>query len=311
MSIPEDQLWSLLDDWGLPFRLSCQELMDQYGSEPDRCFEGYHSCRVPCTSPLSSLLAEPWQFYVGPSTIRSQTPGVWIGYIRLYENALANLKMVYDRLRPAFGEPSDTSCSNTKEWVWQFGHAQVSAVVFPPESNSHWGHNPRHDLIPGSKTECSIRISDCWREAMPECHQAKYQTSALIWKGNRNHSWDWIGSGTAMQIPDKLQISYPDLGLLIEPTTNDLYLRAFADVCWWIRKAQVSRLEYVHLLPAKGPGGSWLSAGTEDSLRDLEPMFRGPLIVATNAEHPEAIEASQRLAELLQIPLSVTEDYDC
>lgn len=311
MVLPEDFFWEILDRWQLPFRVSCRDLVTRYGTEPSVWLDGVSVCRIPCHSDLEHLLAEPWQFDVGSRAPMSQVPGGWFSYVRQSENAYANLQSVFDVLSPILGPAVDVSCSNTRNWEWRFGHAIVSAIVFPPELNTHWGHNSRHDLIPGSETECAIRIHDRWRELMPKEHLAKYEEADRIWNESRQKNWDWIGLGVPMQLPNEYQSAHPGRDLRMDLATGDLYLRAFEDVCWWIRKSQIARLEYTHLMPAKGPGHVWLVAKIDDAAEDPQSMFQGALILADSSDHMRVLEASRSLADALQVQLDQFEDYDC
>ena len=311
MGPPDAKLWELLDVWGIPFRMTLGELVARYGSWPSDLSDGCDVCRVAARSPLDPFLATSWEAQFTEAFPRGRPPGYWTGFIRRSDRVDVNHEIATRELIPILGEPIDSSSSNTRAWTWAFGLATVQTCVFPPELNGRFGPNRRHELVPGSATECSITIRPHWREPITPEELRDYHTSEVIWQGEFGSALGWLTDGVPRQLPAGTEGDAVPWALRFDAASQQIFVRCVPDICWICPLRRLVSLRYDHMLPAKGPGGVTLDAqllgqdGTEGRPHRMQ------LISAPEAEHPAVLEAARNLAARLRIPLETQQDYDC
>jgi hypothetical protein len=304
-------LWELLDVWGIPFRMTLGELVARYGSRPSDWSDGCDVCRVAARSPLDPFLATSWEAQFTEAFPRGRPPGYWTGFIRRSDRVDVNHEIATRTLTPILGEPIDSSSSNTRAWTWAFGLATVQTCVFPPELNGRFGPNRRHELVPGSATECSITIRPHWREPITPEELRDYHTSEVIWQGEFGSALGWLTDGVPRQLPAGTEGDAPAWALRFDAASMQLFVRCVPDICWICPSRRLVSLRYDHMLPAKGPGEVTLDAQLIVEDKSESSYRRMQLISAPEAEHEAVLIAARKLADRLRLPLETHQEYDC
>ncbi|MFM8287461.1 MAG: hypothetical protein ACKOGA_12105 [Planctomycetaceae bacterium] len=308
-----EELWQLLEAWGLPFRESQAALSVRCARRADPWRAGVELCEVSTRSPLEPVLTEPWNFSLVPDTAREPPPCEWEAAVRQFDDAHRNLAVVTECLVPVLGTPVDSSVSNTREWTWWFGHGGLVARVFPPELNP--GANSRFELDPGLRTECRLRLVPGWAPELTAEESQGLRAARCLWSDSHGRPNRWPGElgsalGQPRQLRDDLIRPAGVRELRLDEQTGVLWWIGLPDLAWVIPRRDITSLDHLELWPAKGPGGGWLSILG----RSVAPGGQSPTL--TIAEVPAAevqaqLAAARVLADTLQVPLRTAADYDC
>ena len=297
-----------LDDIGFPWRLSCQQLIDQFGLTRHPVYGWERSPVTPCPFKLDGLIS-PLSPAIMPSVYRDQVPlwfaaEVWVG-----QDPFANLHHAHRQFSQWFGPAPIGVIHNTVSSCWHAGPARIKLTIWPRELQS------AHRAIEEKKLEaaCSISIEPGYRQPMtqPErewlesfssvaavCDEALPQTLEAVWANAPD-----VGSRDFMRLPPVDQDNFlSQIGL----SSDGMALIVCAQQLHIVPMDCVVALELQKIRPAKGRGGARLSliyhasSGMERSL-DLSRRV---------GEVDALDDLAFLLRERLGCPLRMPEPYD-
>jgi len=313
MVIPEEPFWRQLEQWGFPLRDRRRDLIQRNSSQPHDWIEGFRRCVIPTHAPLDELLHEPWHFRYGPEEPLDGYPTVWLASLRVADDTDHNLEVALTHLSRSLGPPVDASAGNTRAWSWQFGHAGLLAMVFPPELNP--GPNSRYATDPGARTECLLQVFPAWRPNLSPVEADELRSATCLWRDelgplNGDLGACWFSFGEPRQVPADLRLPAGVRELLWEAGRQRFWWRLLPDVAWSVQAGQVVGVEHSELWPARGPGGASLSLLFPPLRPGGPPRESGALLWVDSAGARELLEASRQIAGWLQVPLGQEADYD-
>jgi len=159
-ALPEQTLWQVLDEHRFQFRSPYRDLIADYTLAetdpwcPDTGFASFGQKRD-----LVDGLAWPMHFdFTTGYRNSANLPRRIKGAVRQSDDEHVNYRLAVEQLSDLLGEGQDSGSRNTLSRTWVFGHASVTARIFPRRLNKPDPHNDRHRLDPQSVTECSIVI---------------------------------------------------------------------------------------------------------------------------------------------------------
>ncbi len=294
----ETFLHDLLDHDGVPFRSAMSDTIQIHGSRKSGWSTGLRVCEITDAKPLIPGLAGPIHFQWQETMTTAMVPTSFQAYLRTYDNTVENYDWTLRHLEQRLGAGIDSSVSNTRAVRWRFGDASVEMRVFPPELNPRRGSsNRRHDMIPGSDTECSINIEPAYVPA-PSDDERRAIESYECFHGYADQSYrsTSIKSGTR-RYPSEFQGLRRGFGFDSDRTM--LVLVGASDRVTLIPVSQITAVACDNLTPAKGSGGAYLSIAFHQPRTD-EPTRQ---TLASGASAGDLDALSRRLSEYLQVPL--------
>lgn len=306
MPSKDEQLWTVLDEWGIPFRETMESLISKYGHRSSEWTENLEYCEITTDNPFHEHLAHPFmfQFQPGVTPLYVRSDDFW-SHIRKSNDAQDNYDLAVRALEGFFGEGQDASVSNTKAVKWQFDLAQVQAYIFSPAKVDK--SNSRHMAIPESATECTISITPSWRSE-PTQDEMRFLRSAEKIRGFDGEAQARPGfpSLFTRSWPNEIEEFTP--GLRISQGDDVLIHKHEKGLVRFIPVPWVKKVEVVNLLPARGGGGAQIDLLVVP--HNQKESIRYTLV--SNYGKPNAFNKFGReLSERLKVPVEIFESLDC
>lgn len=259
-----------LDAAGLPWRMARGALETRYGVHSDNPYRNDLVSLDVCPSPLPGMLW-PFNFHSYPRYSPALPPVTLSTHISIGEEAEANIKTAIEPLARRFGSKSISDVNSTRRVEWRWGAASVTLTVWPESMQSGpKGINPAHRRDRRLGTACLVMVQTGWRP--PLSLRERAWLNGFLPKGS-----------TENRTPARLRVALGEiifaetqLEFMREPPADVARFRgAFGlssdgealifceDALYLIPLTQIVAFEVTRLLPAKGEGGSSLSARCE------------------------------------------------
>ena len=309
-------MWDYLDSCGVEFRKTRAELLKQYGSRESGWAKDFNYCEINSKTPFLNNLAHPLAFQYSSQTDLNACPEDFVGYIRDFSDEEKNYSLALKQLQNIFGKGCDVSTSNARSLKWDFGQANITILIFIKEKNSFSESNNRHKNIPGSETECSIRVTPAWRcpvsaeeygwieDYIPhEFSKPDYLNGNSVSAVYRPH---YNISNLTRDWPDK--VPQRDCGFCFTRDKKAV-LRitdpSFVDILPLSWVTSVSRQS---MLPAKGGGQGSVSLAFKPS--GLDGIRQHSFCILKHENPHEFNDIAIKIAEELNLPLNENEFYN-
>lgn len=307
----EQRLLGLLEPMGLDFLTPRETYRQRFGQSR------YYDWADVITLPPSTALTRSelvFHMYAEPALLPLPPEYLFADFMP-FEDARENHRLIEEELRHTLGPPRTTDTSNTLGRSWRFGVFGVTLTTFPPElqTPARAGSNPLHERNPQLNLRASVTLKSDYAFAYPD--DSLLGAAALLASEPSEHACALNVAADA-----KLHLSRRDarrnpsaLRKLLSPeglcgwheessTRIGLSAREHSLV---FERAAYAALELVHLEPGRGPGGASLQlvpAATEAGTRTTSLL---------SSRSPSGLDrCAQQLAQLWQLELRQTEDYD-
>ncbi len=256
-----------LDVAGLPWRATRGELAARYGVHADN---PYQWDLVPLDvrpPPLPGMLW-PFGFQAFPRYSPKMPPVTLSTHVSIGEDTEANILSAAGGFAQHLGANAVADQYNTRRVDWRWGAASVTLIVWPPGKQSGAKpNNPAHRRDPRLATACSVTVQTGWR--LPLSPRDRAWLDGFVPMGT-TRNWTPVrpraGLGQTMFAETQLEF-------MREPPADLARFRgAFGfsadgealifceDALYVVPLAQVEAFQVTRTLPAKGGGGSYLSA---------------------------------------------------
>jgi hypothetical protein len=314
-SLGSNPVLAWLDAVRLPWRLTRGALAARFGIHADN---PYHWELVPLDvrpPPLDGML---WPFCLQAFACYNPAmpPGRLSTHVWLTDDADTNIEHTAAQLAKFLGTRPVDYRYNTRTIMWQSGGASVTLTVWPPAKQSGPQMvNPAHDRDKRLNTACSVTVQTGWRPPL-----SRQERTWLDGFEPMGPTRNWIPARPGPAFGQGL-FAETLLEFTREPPVDlDRFRDAFGlsaggdalisceEALYVIPLAQVRAFEVSRTLPAKGGGGSVLSALCETGYAAC-PTKKLPVAKGAGADDLNAVAAT--LAAATDKPLTLGDyDYD-
>ncbi len=256
-----------LDASGLPWRSTRAELAARYGVSTDNPYQWEVVSLAVAPPPLDGLLW-PFGFQAFDRYSPAMPPTRMTSHLWFEDDAEANVRRALEQLAPHFGPRAIEARYNILQAEWRWGDASVSLMAWPPDENRDMlSSNPAHERDPRLDTACPIEIQTGWRpplspverqwlEAFEPLAATRIPAPAPSTTGTPSGFFAETSLEFMRQPPPDLPVRDGVFG--ISPGGEALIIRDHS--LYVIPLEQVAGYDVTRTLPAKGGGGSYLSA---------------------------------------------------
>ena len=138
-----------------------QDLIARHGSFPSTWDRDADACICEGTKPFIQVQDQPLTFQFGTGTDLSAPPAMlWCAVDANPDHRLNYAKAVYALVK-LFGDGEAHSGKDCTYRLWQFGRAQLTCTVYPPDKNA-WRDTP-HERSERDRVKASICIIPHWQ----------------------------------------------------------------------------------------------------------------------------------------------------
>lgn len=298
-----------LDAVGLPWRSSRADLTGRYGVDSDNPYLWDIVSLDVKPAPLPGMLW-PFGFQAFPQFSSEVPPGRLSTHVYVDRDPEANIRAAVSSVGAHLGEVAVADKYNTRYAEWRRGAAAVTLRVWPPamQSGPHLS-NPAHRRDPRLETACSVEVLTGWRP--PLSPRDRWWLDGLQPLGETRN---WTPARPRAALGDTV-FAEAQLKWMREPPPDVARFRGLyglsacgealifcEDALYIVPLVDVESFEVARLLPAKGGGGSYMSARcrTDDSARPFKDIQ-----VAQGASADDLNEPARRLAEATGKPFNL------
>ncbi len=304
-----------LDHVGLPWRSTRGDLAAQFGTHTDNPYRWDLVSLDVQPPPLQGTLW-PFGFQAFPRYNTAMPPErlsthVWVG-----DDAEANISHAADQLARDLGRRPAESRYNTRQVEWREGRASVTLTVWPPAMQSGPAlTNPAHKRDRRLDTACAVTVQTGWRPPLSPLEQGWLDQFVPMggttnWPPARPRA-DFGHGLFAETLIEFMRDPPADLARLhgaFGLSSGGEALIVCDAALYVMPLAQVSRFAVARTLPAKGGGGSCLTAACETGYAAC-PSKDVP--IARGARADDLSDIAAQLAAATGKPLKLGEyDYD-
>ncbi len=308
-------LLAWLDAAGLPWRPTRGELAARYGIHTDN---PYKWDLVPLDvrpPPLQGMLW-PFGFQAFPRYSPAMPPVTLSTHVSVGGDAEANIRFAADQFAQHLGARTIADEYNTRRVGWRWGAASVTLLAWPPARQSGpKPNNPAHRREPRLVTACSVTVQTGWRP--PLSPQDRAWLDGFVPMGPTRN---WIPAHPRAALGQTM-FAETQLEFMREPPDDLARFRgafglsadgealiACEDALCVVPLAQVAGFEVRRVLPAKGGGGSTLSARCDTGYAACPTKT---VQVAQGERADDLNDIATRLAAATARPLQLGDyDYD-
>ena len=301
------QAW--LDVAGVPWRSSRAELTDRYGIRSDNAYHWEIVSLDVKPAPLPGMLW-PFGFQAFPQFSPDMPPGRLSTHVYVSRNPETNIRAAASSIGAALGEVAVVDRYNTRSAEWRRGAASVSLRVWPPAMQSGTRLNiPAHRRDPRLETACSVEVLTGWRPPL-----SLQDRSWLDGFEPMGETRNWTPARPRAALGDTA-FTEAQLEWMREPPLEFARFRGYyglsacgealifcEDALCIVPLVDVESFEVTRLLPAKGGGGSYMSARCRTGYT-IQP-FKS-LQVAQGASADDLNEPARRLAQATGKPFKL------
>lgn len=303
---------SLLDDAGIPWRLSRAALARRFGLRRHPAY-GTDIIEIRTARPIVDGLLWPLSVRVLPQFSPRLPATEFSGAVHFGEAARDNLRLSEEQLTARLGPAQSTGNANTLGRRWSFGAAALSLTVWPADLQHRPAPNPAHEAEPRLKSGCHLWIETGFRTAATARELAwleGFVPIAPIGVPPR------IGPGSVLTTaaePSELEFvrePAPDLPRLFGRIgcSNDGAALIFCHAqLYLVPLREVIGFRVERLLPGRGSGGSRLFVECRSGCPGVS---RKRLLVSSAAGPDESNELARVLAAATGKPFELG-DYAC
>ena len=305
-----------LDAVGLPWRASRAELAARFGIHPDNPYRwNLVSLDVqppPLTGTLWPFGFQAFERYHPAMPPERLSTHVWVG-----DDADTNIGHAAAQLVRVLGPQPVIDRYNTRYAAWRWGTTLVSLTAWPPAMQSGPTlSNPAHRRDPRLVTACSVSVQTGWRPPLSVRDRAWLDGFAPMgptrnWTPAKPHdpASRVLSAETLLEFmrepPADVARLYGTFGLSADREA----LIVCEDALYVLPLHQVRGFEVRRTLPAKGGGGSELSAVCDTGYA-VCPSKTVPVAKGSGADDLNQVAAG--LAAAAGKPFTLGEyDYDC
>jgi hypothetical protein len=303
---PDNAIHRLLDAAGIPWRLSRRALTERYGirRHPAYCWE---IVDLPTPVPILEGLLWPLSVQARPEH-SPHLPATYLSSVTSFgEHSRDNLRRTAKQLEPLLGKSQIKQQYNTEKCEWIDRAASLRLVVWPLDlQHAPRGDNPSHTREPRLATGCYVDIDTGFMPAASVDETAWIRSFVPIARISftsqsiSENELEFVRAPIAEAEDAAGMVGYSADRAALMVGKSQLFVLPIADVLGFT----------VHrLLPAKGPGGSWLKV----ECRTQSPELRNKTLTVTTAPGADDLnDLGQKLADLARKPFVLGEyDSDC
>ncbi len=298
-----------LDVVGVPWRSSRADLTAKHGVGADNPYRWDIVSLNVEPAPLPGMLW-PFGFLAFPQFSPNVPPGRLSTHIYLGTDPETNIRAAAASLGDLLGEVAIANRYNTRYAEWRRGAASVTLRVWPPamQSGSQLS-NPAHLRDPRLEAACSVEVLTGWRPPL-----SLQERSWLDGFKPLGETRNWTPAQPRAALGDTVfaeaQLEWmreppPDVALvrgLYGLSTCGEALIFCEDTLYIVPLVDVESFEVARLLPAKGGGGSYMSARCRTGymthpLKDIQ--------VAQGASADDLNEPARRLSQMTGKPFNL------
>ena len=308
MKQPEDKLWEILDRSGIDFRQTKAKLIDIFGHRNCGWTTDLDICEIREVLPLIAGLTNSFMFQYQPNENLATPPGTLFSYVRSSSDARKNYSLAVEKLTVLFGVGKDSSVSNTISRSWDFGLASITAVAFPLNLPGNEIENTRHQLIAGSRTECTVSITPAWRTSLKDSNIKKVESYKAIYATPKNQNYKPEICDLSFELDPNTAV--PNRGFGFSSDNSILIQFPGERIVNLLPVSWIVALSCHNSLVARGAGGAYLSVtyfaeGKKNGARVTRT------IAAIEGEPHSLDKLAEKLKKKLGVPLEITEAMDC
>lgn len=299
---------SWLDAVGLPWRATRGELAARYGVRADNPYRWDLVSLDVRPPPLAGMLW-PFSFQAFPRYSPAMPPVTLSTHVSVGGDAEANIGSAAERFARHLGAKAVTDQYNTQTVGWRWGTASVRLLVWPPGMQTGPRlSNPAHGRDPRLVTACSVTVQSGWRP--PLSARERTWLDGFVPMGRTRPGMPaprpadhegWFPE-TQLEFMRELPADVARFRGAFGLSADGEALIACDDALYVIPLAQVAAFEVVRTLPAKGGGGSDLSARC---VTGYEACPTKSVRVAQGARADDLNEVAARLAKAAAKPLDL------
>jgi hypothetical protein len=302
-----------LDAVGLPWRVSRGDLAVRFGIHADNPYQ-WELVPLDVRPPPLDCMLWPFSFQAFAHYNPVTPPARLSTHIWLADDAEANIEHTATQFARFLGARPLKDRYNTRSVMWQWDAASVTLTVWPSAMQSGpQPTNPAHDRDKRLNTACSVTVQTGWRP--PLSPQDRNWLDEFKPMGSTRN---WTPARPGPSFGNGL-FAETLLEFMRDPPTNlDRFRDTFGlsaggdalisceDALYVVPLSQVRAFEVTRTLPAKGGGGSALSALCETGYAAC-PTKNVP--VARGAGADDLNDLAAKLAAAADKPFRL-EDYD-
>lgn len=304
--LPSPDIGGWLDACGLDWRATRGELAQRFGVSADNPYQ-WDMVELAVEPPPMRGLLRPLSFQVFHIHSPLLPPARLTAHVWRGDDARGNLTWAMEQLAPALGQTKFTSQSaNTLDAEWRSRRASLRLSVFPPDMQGFPTTNPAHERDPRLATACIVEVLTGWRPPLSEeegqwlANSRPLANSCLPQPraGFRYFAEPMLEYMRDASIPSgAIHIAGAGEALLVQ--AEDLFV---------LPRSIITGFSISRLLPAKGAGGSSLSA----LCKRIDGGKDRSVLLAQRGGADDLNELGGQLAGLFSKPL-VLEPYqhDC
>jgi hypothetical protein len=290
-----DGFLAFLDRLALPHRASISALTARYGLRRSSYY-GWDVVEAGDVKPI--VHGQVGALYFNSNNDPDLLPPIsFSGFIAVDPDARDNHRKTLDAFSALFGEaPQDKSASNTLGHIWRFGEAALEIVSWPPELNRRHV-NPAVARHPELANFCHIRLTTgdlppltpeeaAWlADITPFANQGP---DAAPQPRRSDPLWNGAGRGLYRRLPPARRGRGEAIG---KSRDGQALIGVDETEAFVLARADISAIQALHILPARGPGGLALFVDYADRFSSDR---RGRNLRAFVASHADRLD---RLAD--------------